>query len=275
MTQMTVNLSDLSFGGLLRQWRMQRKLSQLDLALESDVSQRHLSFLESGRARPSQQMVMQLSEALEIPLRERNTLLTAAGFAPFYRQRGLAEVDMNPVQDALVRMLEHHEPYPAVVVDRDFNLLMENRAFQAMIALFGDPAAVWQACCPDSPPNLLRLTFHAQGARPFIRNFDEVGPIMLLRAYRETLAGSSEPIRRFVEEIRRDPSIPAQWHANVPGKAPGPVLPLILGQGDLELRLFTMISTFGTPHDITTDEIRVETFFPADPATERFLRNRS
>jgi len=98
---------------------------------------------------------------------------------------------------------------------------------------------------------------------------------MLLRAYRETLAGSSEPIRRFVEEIRRDPSIPAQWHANVPGKAPGPVLPLILGQGDLELRLFTMISTFGTPHDITTDEIRVETFFPADPATERFLRNRS
>lgn len=273
MTQMTVNLSDLSFGGLLRQWRTQRKLSQLDLALESDVSQRHLSFLESGRARPSQQMVMLLAEVLEIPLRERNTLLAAAGFAPFYRQRGLAEVDMAPVQDALTRMLEHHEPYPAVVVDRDFNLLMDNRAFQAMIGLFGDPAAVWQACCPDTQPNLLRLTFHAQGARPFIRNFDEVGAIMLQRAYRETLAGSSEPIRRFVEEMRRDPSVPAHWHVNVPGEAPAPVLPLVLGQGDLELRLFTMISTFGTPHDITTDEIRVETFFPADAATERFLRS--
>lgn len=272
MTQMTLTRPDASFGGLLRHWRVQRKMSQLDLALESEVSQRHLSFLESGRARPSQQMVMQLSEALEIPLRERNTLLTAAGFAPFYRQRGLSDVDMAPVQDALLRMLDHHEPYPAVVVDRDFNLLMENRAFRAMIGLFGDADAVWRACCPDGEPNLLRLTFHPQGARPFIRNFNEVGQVMLLRAYRETLAGSSEPIRHFIEEVRQDASVPAQWHVAAPGAVPPPVLPLVLGQDGLELRLFTMISTFGTPHDITTDEIRVETFFPADPATEQLLR---
>lgn len=275
MTQMTMTRPDASFGGLLRHWRTQRKMSQLDLALESEVSQRHLSFLESGRARPSQQMVMQLSEALEIPLRERNTLLTAAGFAPFYRQRGLSDADMAPVQDGLLRMLEHHEPYPAVVVDRDFNLLMDNRAFRAMIGLFGDADAVWRGCCPDGEPNLLRLTFHPQGARPFIRNFNEVGPVMLLRAYRETLAGSSEPIRRFIEEVRQDASVPAQWHIAAPGAVPPPVLPLVLGLDGLELRLFTMISTFGTPHDITTDEIRVETFFPADQATEQFLRKLS
>lgn len=272
MREMTVTIPELAFGGLLRQWRMQRKLSQLDLALHSDVSQRHLSFLESGRARPSQHMVMQLSDALEIPLRERNTLLQAAGFAPFYRQRGLADTDMVPVQDALTRMLAHHEPYPAVVVDRDFNVLMENRAFIALIGLFGDPAAVWQACCPDGRRNLLRLTFHAAGARPYIRNFEEVGASMLLRAYRETLANSSAAIQAFIDEVRRDPSIPAQWHLSPPTVMPPPVLPLVLGGNGLELRLFSMISTFGTPTDITTDEIRVETFFPADSASEAFLR---
>ena len=120
MTQITVTMPELSFGTLLRHWRTNRKLSQLELALESTVSQRHLSFLESGRARPSQQMVLQLAEVLEVPLRERNSLLTAAGFAPFYRERGLSERDMAPVQDALIRMLKHRDPYPAVVVDRDY-----------------------------------------------------------------------------------------------------------------------------------------------------------
>ncbi len=275
MPEMTITIPELAFGGLLRQWRTQRKLSQLDLALHSEVSQRHLSFLESGRARPSQQMVMQLSEALEIPLRERNTLLQAAGFAPFYRQRGLAEADMAPVQDALTRMLNHHEPYPAVVVDRDFNLLMENRAFVRLMSLFGDPADVWLACCPDGGRNLLRLTFHAAGARPYIRNFDEVGAIMLLRAYRETLANSSPGIQAFLAELRRDPSVPAHWHNNLSTLSLPPVLPLALGGDAGELRLFSMISTFGTPADITTDEIRVETFFPADSASEAFFRMSS
>jgi len=272
MTQITVTMPELSFGTLLRHWRTSRKLSQLELALESTVSQRHLSFLESGRARPSQQMVMQLAEVLEVPMRERNSLLTAAGFAPFYRQRGLAEHDMAPVQDALRRMLNHHDPYPAVVVDRDYDVLLENRAFTAMIGLFGDPAAVWAACCPAGPRNLLRLTFHAAGARPFIRNFDEVGPYMLQRLYRELATEHNAKALAFIEELRRDSAIPANWIGATPAASSAPVLPLVLGRDGVELRLFSMISTFGTPYDITTDEIRVETFFPEDSATEDLLK---
>ena len=275
MDQITVTMPELSFGALLRHWRTTRKLSQLDLALESTVSQRHLSFLESGRARPSQQMVMQLAEVLEVPLRERNSLLTAAGFAPFYRQRGLSDRDMAPVQDALNRMLAHHEPYPAVVVDRDYNVLLENRAFAALIGLFGDPAQVWAACCADGPANLLRLMFHAAGARPFIRNFDEVGPLMIQRVYRELAATHNDQALSFIEELRRDATIPAQWVNAIPTTASPPVLPLVLGKERVELRLFSMISTFGTPYDITTDEIRVETFFPEDAATERLLKSLS
>ncbi len=259
------------FGSLLKSWRASRKLSQLDLALNCAVSQRHLSFLESGRSRPSKAMVVQLAEALEIPLRDRNALLTAAGFAPFYRQRGLDDEDMAAVHDALTRMLEHHDPYPAIVIDRDYNVLLDNRAFTNLISLFGDPEALWQACCPDGVPNLFRLTFHAQGARPLIRNFDEIAPLMLQRAWRETLdAGSAA--HAFIEELRHDTSLPAHWHTPDPTTPPPPVMPLVIGQDDLEFRLFSMISTFGTPSDITTDEIRVEMFFPADPATEQLLR---
>ncbi len=272
MAQAATPLAPEAFGSLLRRWRTQRKLSQLDLALESDVSQRHLSFLESGRARPSAAMVMQLAEALEVPLRERNALLTAAGFAALYHERALDDATMSPVLDALERMLRHHEPYPAVVVDRDYNLLMENPSFGRLLALFGDVATVWRACCGDGPRNLLRLSLHAAGARPFIRNFDEVGAGMLLRAYRETQSHGSPAIRAFLDEMRRDPAIPAQWHVPPPGSVLPPVLPLALGRDGVTLNLFTMISTFGTPVDITTDELRVETFFPADDFTEAFLR---
>ena len=261
-----------SFGGLLKFWRATRKLSQLELSLSTAVSQRHLSFLASGRSRPSQAMVMQLSEVLEVPLRERNTLLQAAGFAPFFRQRNLDEASMMPVQDALSRTLKHHNPFPAIVVDRAFNLLMENRAFTNLLALFGDPETLWHACCPDGTPNLLRLTFHPQGARPMIRNFDEIAPLLLQRAWRDTLANGSE-MHAFINELRNDLSLPGHWLRPDPALTPPPVLPLVIGRDDLELRLFTMISTFGTPQDVTTDELRVETFFPADSSTEQVLRN--
>lgn len=273
MNQITLTMPELSFGALLRHWRTARKLSQLELALESTVSQRHLSFLESGRARPSQQMVLQLAEVLEVPLRERNTLLTAAGFAPFYRQRGLSEQDMAPVHNALTRTLAHHEPYPAVVIDREYDVLLANRAFTALITLFGEPAEVWAACCPDGPPNLLRLTFHAAGARPFIRNFDDVGPFMIQRVYRELAAMQNNKAFAFITSLRNDTSIPAHWLHASSNATPPPVLPLVLGRDGLELRLFSMISTFGTPHDITTDEIRVETFFPEDSASEALLKH--
>ncbi|MBK6658370.1 MAG: hypothetical protein IPG43_09615 [Proteobacteria bacterium] len=173
-------------------------------------------------------------------------------------------------------MLAHHDPYPAVVVDRDYDVLLENRAFTAMLGLFGEPAAVWAACCPDARPNLLRLTFHAAGARPFIRNFDEVGPFMLQRLYRELAAAKNDKALAFIEELRQDPSIPAQWMtASASLGAAPPLVPLVMGRDTLELRLISMISTFGTPYDITTDEIRVETFFPEDAATEALLKQLS
>ena len=267
-----VNASETNFGTQLKAWRAQRKLSQLGLALETGISQRHLSFLESGRAGPSQQMVTQLSETLEVPLRARNALLIAAGFAPYYRERPLAAREMAPVFEAITRMLKHHEPFPAVAVDRDFNLLLQNEAFQKMLGCFGEPAQIWAACCPDGIPNLLRLTFHPSGARRMVRNFEEVGALLLLRAYRESLARPDSATCAFLTEIRADKAIPAEWHTPSPHLAAHPVLPLVLGLNDIELSLFTMISTFGTPHDITTDEIRVETFFPANPSTEAILR---
>jgi transcriptional regulator with XRE-family HTH domain len=262
-----------AFGPLLRTWRQQRKASQLQLAIDSGISQRHLSFLESGRAKPSTEMVMQLAEVLDVPLRERNALLLAAGYAPFYHQRSLTDREMAPVLDALTHMLNHHEPFPAVAVDRDFNLLLQNRAFETMLTLLGDPAQLWAACCPNGVPNLLRLTFHPRGARPFIRNFEQVGALLLVRAYRESLPYPESATHRFLAELRLDTSIPRHWHTPSPQLAAYPVLPLALGDGTVELSLFSMISTIGTPHDVTADEIRVETFFPADKATENLLRS--
>lgn len=261
-----------TFGRLLRRWRNARRVSQLELSLQTTVSQRHLSFLESGRSRPSQAMVVQLAEALEIPLRDRNTLLQAAGYAPAYRERGLDEDTMQPVRDALERTLEHHEPFPAVVVNRDYDVLMENRAFAALTGLFGDRDALWAACCPDGPRNLLRLMFHPAGARPVITDFERVAPLMLLRLYRETAANGAEAAAAYLAELREDPDIPARWHEHDPAAPLPPVLPLTLGDGTVRVSLFSMISTFGTPHDVTTDEIRVETFFPADADSEAVLR---
>ncbi|MCP5202177.1 MAG: helix-turn-helix transcriptional regulator [Gammaproteobacteria bacterium] len=261
-----------SFGHLLRAWRGTRRRSQLELALDAAVSQRHLSFLESGRARPSREMVLALSEALDVPLRERNTLLTAAGFAPCFPQRALDAGGMEAAHAALTRILDHHDPFPAVVIDRNYDLLMANRAFDGLVGLFGDADAVWQACCPDGPRNLLRLTFAANGARPYIRNFEVIAPALIARSLREA-AVRGGPVPAVLEALRDDPTIPGNWYTPPPDYAPLPVLPLVLGQSDVEISLFSLIATFGTPADVTTDEIRVESFFPADPASERYLRS--
>ena len=142
MSEVHAPLRPDSFGSLLKSWRATRKVSQLDLALDSNVSQRHLSLLKSGCAKPSQQMVLQLAEALGVPLRERNTLLQAAGFAVSYHQRGLDDETMAPIRGAFSSMLDHRDPFPAIVVDREFNLMMKNRAFTTLMSLFGDPAAL-------------------------------------------------------------------------------------------------------------------------------------
>lgn len=260
------------FALLLRTWRDARKLSQLELALASRISQRHLSFLESGRARPSREMVLQLAESLEVPLRERNGLLTAAGFAPIYRETQLQAPAMAAVRDALTLMLRHHEPNPATVVDRDWNLLMRNDAAQRILGLAGDPEAIWRRVCPDGVHNILKLTFHEAGLRPYIANFEEAAPVLLNRTRREAAACGSAALLTLLDEVLSYPGIPAAWRAPDWQAPPPPVLPLELVRDGLRLRLFSTITTFGTPQDITTDELRVESFFPADEASAALLR---
>lgn len=258
------------FGHTLRECRQARKLSQLDLALNAEVSQRHLSFLESGRAQPSRPMILNLSEALNLPLRERNRLLLSAGFAPVYPQRELLSPDMTPVREALELLLHHHNPYPAVVVDRAWNLKMLNASALRVFSLLGDLDQVWRQVCPDGDRNLLKLTFHPQGMRPWIVNFDELARVMVARTQHEAL--EHPHVAAVLETILGYPGLPARLCNSDPPSMPLPVLPTHLRAQGIELRMFTMLSTFGTPQDLTTDELRVESFFPADAASESLLR---
>lgn len=261
------------FARLLRHWRMSRKLSQLELALVSEISQRHLSFLELGRARPSREMVLRLGDALELPLRGQNALLGAAGFAPHFRESALDAEDMRPVLGALRLMLRHHEPNPAVVVDRCWNLLMLNDAMQRVFGLLGDAEAIWQAVCGDGLRNLFKVLFHPQGTRAAVANWDVVAPVMLSRTRREAEAEQNQDLLRLLEEVLAYPGIPEDWrHSPLQHDEHLPVIPLELAHGDQRISLFSVISTFGTPGDITTDEIRVESFFPADEATANLLQ---
>jgi transcriptional regulator with XRE-family HTH domain len=265
-----VRFADYRFGEVLRETRGARKLSQLDLAVEAGISQRHLSFLESGRAQPSRAMVLQISESLELPLRIRNRLLVAAGFAPVFPQRPLDSEAMAPVRQALERLLAHHEPYPALVMDRGWNILMSNRALDRLTGILGDADALWRRVCGDSPRNMLKLTFHPQGLRPLIVNMAEVGAHLLARARLEAL---EEPaVAALLDEILAYPGIPARWKVAEPAAHTSPVLASQLRLGDIELSLFTMLSTFGTPQDLTTDSLRVEHLFPADEASELLLK---
>lgn len=261
-----------AFGGLLRHWRTSRRLSQLELALATDVSQRHVSFLESGRARPSRGMVMRLSEALCVPIRERNALLHAAGFSAAFGRSDLSAPAMTPVREALRFMLDHHEPYPAIVVDREWNLVMTNQGLPRLFGLVGDLEQAVAATCGDRPANVYRLTFHPAGLRPYIANWSQVAPHLLQRLMRQATDTGSEASHALLEELLGDGSLPRHWGGPAFDEPLEPVLSLELAVAGHALRLFSVISTFGTPQDVTTDELRVESFFPADETTAAVLR---
>lgn len=259
-----------TFPSLCRRWRRFRKLSQLDLAPAADVSQRHLSWLETGRSLPSREMVLRLSDAMEIPLRERNVLLRAAGYAPVYDESRLDEPAMAPVLDALTRMLEHHEPLPAVVVDRMWNVKMQNRAAERLLAAGGDPARMMEELGGGEELNLALLCMHPGGLRRFITNWDEAGPFFARRLKNEALACGDAEVEEWFRRL-------LELAGPVADDAPVmerllPVLPVELDIGGLRLGLFSVISTFGTPQDVTTDELRIESFYPADEHTDRFFR---
>lgn len=262
------------FGELLRAWRGARKLSQLDLALQADLSQRHLSFLESGRAQPSRQMVLQVAQTLDVPLRERNALLQAAGYAPLYQERNLDSADMTAVREALKLTLAHHEPLPALVVNRCWGMVMSNAATSRILGLLGgEPKEVWRRVDPSGQLNVMRLTFHPEGLQRVLKNWEQAATVLLSRLQREAAAQpANSQLCAVLKEIVTYPGIPARWRTAALTSAPPPILPLHFDNGRESFSLFSMVSTFGTAQDVTADELRVETFFPADEATTKLFR---
>lgn len=265
--QTSAVLASAAFGRLLRECRRTRRLSQLDLALNAEVSQRHLSFLESGRARPSRDMVVLLAQAMDLPLDTRNRLLNAAGFAQLYPRRPLDAGAMLPVRMALERMLAAHEPFPAVVVDRAWNLVMSNRAAPRLFDLLG---GLEPMSARVGGANLLRLTLHPEGLRPFIANFEEMAVPLLARTARE--AAEHPALDALLQEVLRYPGLPARSRV-VDWAAPMlPVLPTRFVVGGIELSMISTLTSFGTPLDETADELRIENLFPADEASEALMR---
>lgn len=259
-----------SFGLLLKQWRSQRGFSQLALAVTSQVSQRHISFLESGRAKPSREMVLQLAEVLEIPLRQQNLMLTAAGFAPIHAETDLSAPEMAAIRKALDFMLRQQEPYPAIVVDRYWNLLLTNNAATRLLTTFIAPEQLQAHFYRDGKVNLMRAMFHPQGLRPFVVNWEDFSGHLLQRLHREAIAdGESEQSRALLDELMSYPGIAETWHQSDRTAQNTMLLTVHLKRENLELQFFSTIATLGTPYDITLQELRIECLFPADEATEQ------
>ena len=271
---MNENSLDSGFGTLLRDRRTSRDLTQEQLSFRADLSTRHISFLETGRSRPSRDSVLALAEALELPLRDRNLLLEAAGFAAAYPARELTDPERSHLRSLLSFVLERHEPYPCYVVDRCWNVEFHNEAGgRTLMWLLGE--GVDGADADDV--NLLRLLFDPEGLRPCTVNFEEVATSLLARLEREAAArpGDAE-LRALLEELHRQAPAgslePGSRDAANLGSGDAPVLPIHLRRDGVDLRLFSMIMAVGTPRDVTVEELRVETFFPADPESEGVLR---
>jgi transcriptional regulator with XRE-family HTH domain len=252
-------------GELLRQWRERRHLSQLELALLADTSSRHLSFVETGRSRPGRDLLLRLAERLEVPLRERNHLLLAGGYAPAFGQTALDAPEMAGVLAALRQVLAGHEPYPAVVVDRAWNLVEANAAV-ALLVGGADPALL------APPVNVLRVSLHPGGMASRIVNLGEWRAHLFGRLRRQIALTADPGLAELYDELRAYPCDQAEPEVEVPG--PGDVVvPLRLRHGDRELAFLSIMASFGTPLDVTVAELAIESFFPADPGTGSALRD--
>ncbi|RZQ63992.1 helix-turn-helix transcriptional regulator [Amycolatopsis suaedae] len=254
-------------GELLRQWRDRRRISQLDLALTASVSARHLSFVETGRAKPSRDLVLRLGEHLDVPLRERNGLLLAAGYAPAYPENALTDPAMAAARDAVRTLLAAHEPLPAVVVDRGWNLVDRNAGTDLLL----DGVA---AELLEPPVNVLRLTLHPGGMAPRIANLGQWRAHLLGRLRREVAASADGELAELLTELRGYPCADEVPDVEVPD--PSHILvPLRIRHGGAELAFLGTVATFGTPLDVTLAELSIESFFPADAATAAVLRRGS
>jgi transcriptional regulator with XRE-family HTH domain len=255
-------------GVLLRQWRQRRRLSQLDLALLADTSARHLSCLETGRARPSRTMVLRLSAALDVPLRDRNTMLLAADYAPEYRESSLDDDTMTSIRAALDTMLAAHEPFPAVVVDRCWNVLAGNRAMD--ILMNGIPPNLL-----EPQPNVFRLALHPDGLAGRLANLHQVRALFLERLLRQVNATGDADLRSLYEEVCRYPvpAVEITAEGDNVGHPPSPIqVPLRIRTPQGELSMFSTMATFGAPADVTLSELAIELFYPLDDFTRDALR---
>jgi transcriptional regulator with XRE-family HTH domain len=253
-------------GRLLKHWRHVRRKSQLTLALDANISPRHLGFIEIGRARPSRDMVLTLAQALDVPLRERNDLLLAAGFAPIYHETALSDPALAQARYALDSILRQQEPFPAVVMDRHWNVLVTNEAASRFFDLLLESS-------DDAAPNILRMMFDPRKVRPFVTNWNAVAEALIQRVHREAVGGAPDAATtRLLTELLAFPDVPQHWSTPDHTINAAPVLPIEFAKGDLVMRYFSTVTTLGTPQDITLQEIRIECFFPADRETDERAR---
>ncbi|MHC3468886.1 helix-turn-helix domain-containing protein [Streptomyces sp. 7R007] len=266
--------ADKGVGPLLRAWRERRRVSQLELALRADSSARHISFIETGRSRPSEEMVLKLAEHLEVPVRERNSLLLAAGYAPHYPETPLDSPALDALRAGMERLIQGYEPYPALVVDATYDVVAANRGITML--LDGVPESLLQP-----PLNAMRLTLHPQGLAPRIRNLREWRGHLLAQMERQIALDRSARLRALYEEVAAYPvpePVPEpereQEQEHEPDEdVPYFALPLRIEHGGHLLSFVSSISTFNTPMDVTVAELAIETFLPADPATVKYLRS--
>ncbi|WP_374663779.1 helix-turn-helix domain-containing protein [Ramlibacter sp.] len=254
-----------AFGDHLRHWRQHRRMSQLDLAGEAGISTRHLSYVETGRSAPSREMVLRLAERLEVPLRERNAMLVAAGYAPMYRERPLDDPALAAAREAVQRILTGHEPYPALAVDRHWNLIAGNAMIPLLLA--GVAAELLKP-----PVNVLRISLHPKGLAGRIVNLGQWRRHLLERLRQQVHATGDATLAALHEELRGYPLPAGAEDTQLAGELLGVAMPFLFRTEAGVLALLSTITVFGTPADITLQEMALETFFPADAATAEILR---
>jgi len=253
-------------GVLLREWRAARRMSQLDLALEADVSARHLSYVETGKAQASRDMIARLADVLAMPLRERNALLIAAGYAPEYRETPLTTPQMAPVLRAIELILEQQEPYPAFVTNRYWDLVLANGGADRLVGFLREGG--------PRHPNVMRQVFDPNDMRPYIGNWEEAAGDLIRHLHDEVAAAPSDArARALLDEVLNYPDVPPRWRTREPGAEPLPLMTTVFQKDGREWRFFSTLTTFGTPRDVTLDELRIECMFPMDEDAAELCRS--
>lgn len=254
-------------GAMLREWRMVRRLSQLDLALQADISARHLSYIETGKAQPSREMIVRLTETLAVPLRQRNALLMAGGFAPTYAETGLDAPKLAQMRFAVEAMLAQQEPYPAFLLNKHWDIIMANEAAKKLnrFMLGGRDS---------KHGNMLRMIFDPADLRPAFANWEELAGNLLRHLHNEVAASAVDgKAQALLDEMLAYPGVPQHWRHRGLDSSPAPVLTTAFARHGVQLSFFSTMTTFGTPRDVTLDELHIESCFPLDEATAAFCRS--